>query len=143
MTTQSHFQMSTIGEIHRKSMSIARQETLTGVQHRPGTTGGTPSRQTIDAYNKWYVENYDRPKYLADPVARVRGQIGHDFLPKVGSEKFGVNASSIELGPARGARGLVAKQLTPGEGVELPDRRDSFGHNPKNKLARARTRGGD
>jgi len=139
MTTNSHFQASTIGGIHQISMVEARYATLEGVQHRPGTTGSTPnSRQTIDAYNAWFHESELRDKQLAEPIRRAQANLGPDSKPIQGSETAGVNPSSYRPVQAETARGVPATPMMRGDVVVLPDKRESFGHNTKTRVPRVR-----
>lgn len=139
MTTQSHFSASAIGDLHQLSLVEARYNTLEGMQHRPGTTGMTPGgRQTISAYNSWYAETVDREKQLATPILRAQSNMGPDYKPIQGSELHGVQASSFSPDSVPGTRGFRAIPLMRGDSVRMPDRRDSFGHNSKNRFTRVR-----
>lgn len=139
MTTNSHFQASTIGGVHQLSMVEARYNTLEGVTNRPGTTDFVPGvRQTIDVYNSWYHEAAERDKELAPAIARAQSNLGPDYKPIKGSELYGVNASSVTPRAVPGSRGMVHAPMMRGDVVDLPDRRDSFGHNDKNRISRVR-----
>ena len=139
MTTNSHFRASAIGDLHQMSMVEARYQTIEGTQHRPGTTGMTPGgRQTVDAYNSWYAETADRERELATPILRAQSNMGPDYKPIRGSELYGVQASSLSPDSVQGARGLQSTPLMRGDSVRMPDRRDSFGHNTKNRFDRVR-----
>jgi len=138
MTTRSHFKPSSIGDIHRSSMVEARVNTMLGVGHRTGTTDGIGTRQTIDHYNSWYREAEGRPSYRAPAIEKAQSNIGPDAKPIDGSMKFGVQASSIPLPPGLSARGDPATPMNARDSVELPDSRDSFGHNTHARFSRVR-----
>ena len=138
MSTLSHFETSTIGGIQQMAMTKAREDTMYGVQHKPGTTGMTGTRQTVDAYNAWFYENEDRPRVLAGPIRRAQANLGPDYKPVKGSELHGVQASSYRPGPIPSVRGTEAEQMTVQDSVPLPDVRNSFGHNTKTRFSRVR-----
>lgn len=138
MSTLSHFETSTIGGIQQMSLTRAREDTMYGVQNKPGTTGMTGARQTIDTYNSWFYDNEDRPRVLAEPIRRAQANLGPDYKPVEGSEKYGVQASSYRSGPVTTVRGTDARPLSANDKVDLPDFRDSFGHNTKNRFSRVR-----
>lgn len=135
-----HFKPSTIGDIERYSQVEARYATVTGLAHRTGyDKGQTPTgRVTISGYNLWVAETAGRPIYLAPPIARAKEFTGPDYKPTITSKIYGVNESSHGDLHVKAARGAPARVMQPSDATELPDPRDSFGHNEHVRVTRVR-----
>lgn len=136
----THFKSSNLGDVQRYSQVEARFATVTGLGHRTGyDSGQTPTgRITINGWNEWVDENADRPRFLADPIARAQRHIGPDYKPTVGSDTYGVDRSSHGVIHTQAARGEPTRVMQPGDTARMPDPRDSFGHNTHMRIARVR-----
>lgn len=138
--TVEHFKSSNLGDVQRYSQVEARYATVTGLAHRTGFDHGvTPTgRVTISGWNEWVEENADRDRFLAKPIARAKKFIGPDYKPMIGSATYGVNRSARGDIHDRAARGAPARVMQPGDTAQLPDPRNSFGHNAHMRIARVR-----
>jgi len=128
---QSPWRPSTIAKLEQLSTVEVRHNVFQQRDIRPGHTTAVPGMAGgLEGNSLQFEDLPEEPKVLAPHLQRLQNKLDLDGQPR----RKGSRVQEMSAGQ-------LGRALESQERVPMPDRRDSMGHNLKNRIVPVRNRG--